>query len=187
MLGQSTNHPPLFYSGPERRKTPRTLSSAQQNATGTVVDNAVRSIAERRGCGGSLDASTFSPDGLSKDVRPRIPGKVIDQYRTSRSKNALASDPGYEYIGRSSQPRELKHKAEAAQLSLQILNPKLNDPSYLVLRERRRILTEWIKGCLNKNCESSMSAAACSRIAHFSKAERKSISGWTPCSRECSM
>jgi SAM-dependent methyltransferase len=53
--------------------------------------------------------------------------------------------PGYAYIGRLSEPQKLKHKAEATQLSLQILNPKLNDPNFLVLRERRRIFSEWIK------------------------------------------
>jgi SAM-dependent methyltransferase len=53
--------------------------------------------------------------------------------------------PGYAYIGRLFEPQKLKHKAEAAQLSFQILNPKLNDPNFLVLRERRIIFSEWIK------------------------------------------
>jgi len=58
----------------------------------------------------------------------------------------LTDGPGYAYFGRSPGSKELKHKAEAIQLSLQILNPKLNDPDFLVLRERRRIFSEWIKG-----------------------------------------
>jgi SAM-dependent methyltransferase len=57
----------------------------------------------------------------------------------------ICDGPGYAYVGRSSAPQEVKHKAEATQLSLQILNPKLNDPNFLVLRERRRIFSEWIK------------------------------------------
>lgn len=77
--------------------------------------------------------------------KSRTLGKVVDNSRACESKNVLGDIPGYEYVGRSYQAREVKHKAEAAQLSLEILNPKLNDPNFLVLRERRRILSEWIE------------------------------------------
>lgn len=53
--------------------------------------------------------------------------------------------PPYDYFDGSTSPQWVKSKLQALQLSQQILNPRLDDPNFLVLRERRRILTRWMK------------------------------------------
>lgn len=70
------------------------------------------------------------------DTRPGFwlpePRKVIDT-------------PRYAYYRGSTAPQTVERKLQAAQLSHEILNPSLRNPDFLVLRERRRVFSQWIE------------------------------------------
>jgi len=53
--------------------------------------------------------------------------------------------PGYDYFRGSTSPERVQRKAQAVELSQEILNPRLTNPNFLVLRERRRILAQWLE------------------------------------------
>jgi SAM-dependent methyltransferase len=57
----------------------------------------------------------------------------------------LLDGPGYNYFCGSSSPERVQRKAQALELSHGILNPRLTNPNFLVLRERRRILAQWLE------------------------------------------
>lgn len=53
--------------------------------------------------------------------------------------------PGYDYFRGPTSPSTVPRRAQALELSREILNPRLSNPSFLVLRERRRILAQWLE------------------------------------------
>jgi len=53
---------------------------------------------------------------------------------------------GYAYYRTSGAWQELRHSREAQQYSRELLNPKLRDPHYLVLRERQRLFSQFAQG-----------------------------------------
>lgn len=53
--------------------------------------------------------------------------------------------PNYNYFYRSKGSLKLNNKRKAVQRSHRILNPKLRDIDFLVLRERRRLFSQWVQ------------------------------------------
>lgn len=53
---------------------------------------------------------------------------------------------GYAYYRASSARQEVIHRREAEEYSRELLYPKLRDPNYLVLRERRRLFSQFAQG-----------------------------------------
>jgi hypothetical protein len=53
--------------------------------------------------------------------------------------------PGYSYYRGSTSAQSLSRKRQAAELSHHILNADLQNPDFLVLRERRRIFARWVE------------------------------------------
>jgi hypothetical protein len=54
----------------------------------------------------------------------------------------ILDGPGYAYYRASASPQKVRHKLEAEALSREKLDPKLRDPNFLVLRERRAIFCQ---------------------------------------------
>ena len=52
--------------------------------------------------------------------------------------------PGYAYFGRFFKPDKVRNVAGATELSSELLHPRPTDPNFLVLNERRKILSKWI-------------------------------------------
>jgi len=57
----------------------------------------------------------------------------------------LVDAPQYAYYRRSTSPLTVPRRRQAAALSQAISHPSLKDPQYLVLRERSRILSQWVE------------------------------------------
>jgi len=81
--------------------------------------------------------------------------KEMGPYRKSRPTfwlrkvGRLIDTPRYDYYRGSTSPQTVERKRQAAELSQEILNPSLTNPQFLVLRERTRILTQWIENLPN--------------------------------------
>lgn len=53
--------------------------------------------------------------------------------------------PGYDYFRGPTSPSRVPRRAQALELSNEILTPGLTNPNFLVLRERRKILSQWLE------------------------------------------
>ena len=54
--------------------------------------------------------------------------------------------PGYDFYRASNVQQQVRHKREASELSRELLYPKWRNPNFLVLRERRRLFSEFAQG-----------------------------------------
>ena len=78
-------------------------------------------------------------------VSPKAPQAESLPLNLDSSRLLLRDGPGYNYFRRSTSPERVQRKAQAIELSAEILSPGLTNPNFLVLRERRRILTQWLE------------------------------------------
>lgn len=95
----------------------------------------------RRGERRSLD---ISPD-LSAKGWAHVRRRDGDAALWLPTASGVIDTPGYPYYRGSTSPQTLPRRHQAAQLSHDILNAGLQNPDFLVLRERRRIFARWVE------------------------------------------